>query len=564
MVDLHHGDCVAALREMAAQGIRFHSCVTDPPYGLVSIVKRFGKEGSAPAKSNGPTGVYGRAAKGFMGQTWDGSGVETNPETWGAVYDVLHPGAHMFVFGGTRTWHRIACAVEDAGFEMRDTFMWLYGTGFPKGLNVVHKIVMGATCQSSAHAPPVVQSSKSFHLRSDAGKEPIAVAFARTQRGDLRGLLIQIGKGGVSFVQMDMFPSVLGKAGIDSNTTFSSKPLSDGDLNDTSRFITETENETTIDSKTYNWLIGLLTSETTIHVSETPINGSLWPAITVGKYSIGGGESKKDTPIVTALGNATSNPVARFKGFNVAIKPSWEPVMLFRKPLIGTVAENVLAYGTGAINIDGCRVPAEKTVGWSGGRGGSDDLTQSQGRNYRMAAGEPRPVDGRWPANVLHDGSDEVEAAFAAYGERKSGVAVQRNGGGQKIGVNVYAGSKGLVREDVGYADSGSVSRFFYSPKASRAERGEGNDHPTVKPTGLMEYLVRLVTPPGGTVLDPFAGSGTTGLAARNEGFDACLIEQSERYCGIIRRRLGLDGGLTDAMRRLGAALDGLRETIDG
>lgn len=317
-IDLRQGDCVAVMRDMAKAGISFHACVTDPPYGLTSIVKRFGKKNAAPAKSDGPTGVYKRFSENFIGETWDGAGVENDPETWRAVYGVLKPGAHLLAFGGTRTFYRMACAIEDAGFEMRATLCWLYSVGMPK-----------------SHA----------------------------QNGD-------------------------------------------------------------------------------------------------------------------------------FEGWGTGIRPSWEPIMMWRKPLIGTVAANLSAHRTGALNIDAGRMPG-----------------------------------GKWPPDVVHDGSEEVGAAFAPFGD---------------------------------------VSRFFYCAKASKTDRGEGNEHPTVKPTALMEWLLKMVVPPGGHVLDPFAGSGSTGKAAQRLAFDATLIEQSEKYCGIIRKRLGLsaDAELLALMHRLGESIDSLTQEI--
>jgi site-specific DNA-methyltransferase (adenine-specific) len=194
------------------------------------------------------------------------------------------------------------------------------------------------------------------------------------------------------------------------------------------------------------------------------------------------------------------NLSGEWQGWGTALKPALEPITVARKPLTGTVAANVLAWGTGALNIDGCRV-GDDVVGWGGGQGGSPDPTQSKGRNYRMAAGESRPVTGRWPANLVHDGSEEATAGL------------------------------------------GSAARFFFAAKASRSERDAGLDearnlHPTVKPVALMEYLIKLITPPGGVVLDPFAGSGSTGVAAVAEGFSSILIERDTEYVEIIRRRL--------------------------
>lgn len=356
MIDLREGDCLDVLSGLATDSL--DSCICDPPYHLTSIVKRFGAAGAQPAKSNGATGVYARASAGFMGQQWDGGDVAFRPETWAEVLRVLKPGAHLLAFGGTRTYHRMVCAIEDAGFEVRDQIGWAFGSGFPKSHNL------------------------------------------------------------------------------------------DGD----------------------------------------------------------------------------------WQGWGTALKPAWEPIVVARKPLVGTVAANVLAHGTGALNIDGCRI---------------------HGPEYR---GEMKP--GRWPANLVHDGSDEVLACFpqapgqianassSSEGRKKQNVyGPMKRGNGEASAARRYTdkgGTNFAALPGARRGDSGSAARFFYCAKTSKAERGEGNDHPTVKPIALMRWLVRLVTPPGGTVLDPFAGSGSTGLAADAEGFDALLIEKEPKYAAIARQRLGL------------------------
>lgn len=215
-----------------------------------------------------------------------------------------------------------------------------------------------------------------------------------------------------------------------------------------------------------------------------------------------------------------------------ALKPAWEPIIVARKPLIGTVAANVLKHGTGGINIDGCRISVA-----------ADDSIHAKNPHTMGSIGDGGtgiygagvktlydPTQGRWPANVILD--EEAAALLDEQtGVMKDGVAVQRNGGGQKIGTGrAYAGSEGLTRPDAGFGGSGGASRFFYTAKASRSERTHGgtveNKHPTVKPISLMRYLVRLVTPSGGSILDPFCGSGSTLVAAELEGFDYLGIEQ--------------------------------------
>lgn len=222
-------------------------------------------------------------------------------------------------------------------------------------------------------------------------------------------------------------------------------------------------------------------------------------------------------------------------GWGTALKPAWEPIIMARKPFKGTVAANVLAHGTGAINVGGCRIGTD-VVGWAGARGGSADSTQSQGRNYRLSEGDSRPVAGRWPANVVLD--EEAAAMLDEQsGERKSGGGNKRSSD-----PGIWAGKQPM--DWMCSPDTGGASRFFYTAKASRAERSTGlpediaASHPTVKPVSLMRWLVRMVTPPNGTLLDPFMGSGTTGVAAFLEGFSFIGIEREAEYLEIARARI--------------------------
>lgn len=403
-VELIEGDSREVLREFADNSI--DSCVTDPPYALVSISKRFGKEGSAAAKV-GKTGAYARASAGFMGKTWDTGETAFDPAFWEEVLRVLKPGAHVLAFGGTRTYHRLACAIEDAGFEIRDQIGWLYGSGFPKSHN---------------------------------------------QSGE-------------------------------------------------------------------------------------------------------------------------------WEGWGSALKPAWEPICLARKPLTGTIAGNLAEWAVGALNIDGCRVgDEERTYDLKGGenlnsiaRDNGNDSADAKGLGaYGIGAKQvsvgKSTVVGRWPANIIHDGSDEVLAAFPTS---KDGVAGKRNG---ENGVGNW-GYAATDKQWGGFGGEGSAARFFYCAKASRKDRDEGlggfatqvvdvlaghrsrrmeevkrpdgappatgkNTHPTVKPTDLMRYLCRLVTPPGGTVLDPFMGSGSTGRGAVMEGFSFIGIEMDAGYYDIADARI--------------------------
>jgi DNA modification methylase len=353
------GDCRQVLQTMSDNFV--DAIITDPPYEL-----------------------------GFMGKSWDSTGVAYDSKVWQECLRVLKPGGHMLAFGGSRTYHRLACAIEDAGFQIRDQIMWVYGSGFPKSLNI--------------------------------GK----------QEG-----------------------------------------------------------------------------------CET------------------------------------------WQGWGTALKPAHEPIVMARKPLEGTVAQTVLTHGTGGINIDGCRVGNEERS-YSGG----NKLMEERPWNSKQEAKPQYLVQGRFPANFIHDGSDEVLELFP-----------QSNGGAFPKKSNVptgrhYEGGWGAVdngsRTEMG---KGSAARFFYCAKANKTDRNEGldefpmikggsmngvetrpnkptnhpiraNHHPTVKPTDLMRYLCRLVTPPNGTVLDPFTGSGSTGKAATLEGFSFIGIEQSAEYVEIATARI--------------------------
>jgi site-specific DNA-methyltransferase (adenine-specific) len=357
---LHLGDCLDVLTAMADCSV--DAVVTDPPYG-------FGD---------------GKRA-GFMGKRWDYD--VPSVEVWVECLRVLKPGGHLLAFAGTRTQHRMACRIEDAGFEIRDMIGWVYGSGFPKSLDVSKAIDKAAG-----------------HWRGKAGEV----------------------------------------------------------------------------------------------VSD---NG----AMSGGNYE----RTPKGDPITAAVA---------WQGWGTALKPALEPITMARKPLAGTVAANVLEHGTGALNVDGCRVGTElRHNPPAGNKGGGNSLNMS-------AAGMPQDTSGttaagRWPANLIHDGSEEVVGLFPDTAA--GGHPACRNTSGYSGGLEQGKTPHGAIR-----TDAGSAARFFYTAKASRGDRERGNNHPTVKPTDLMRYLCRLVTPPGGIVLDPFMGSGSTGKAALLEGFVFIGIEQ--------------------------------------
>ena len=398
---IHHGDNREVLKNLADNSI--DSVVTDPPYEL-----------------------------GFMGKSWDATGVAYSVELWQEVMRVLKPGGHLLAFSGSRTYHRMAVAIEDAGFEIRDQIMWIYGSGFPKS----HNIAKG------------IDKASGFE-------------------GEV------VGKG----------------------TSWNRPDSEEGDV---------------------------------ARMNTSP-----------GEYDI----------------RELSAEAKQWQGWGTALKPAHEPIVVARKPLIGTVAANVLTYGTGGLNIDASRV-------------GSEIVSTHHAPKGTFAGGEPnRGSDtstyqnhtGRWPANVIHDGSDEVVELFP---DTTSG----KPAGKKNIG-NGYHGNFGSIAV-TRFGDSGSAARFFYCAKASKRDRNEGldgfelkqtiggggltvvggaygsikapgqNHHPTVKPTDLMRYLCRLVTPPGGIVLDPFMGSGSTGKAAMYEGFEFVGIELTDEYLPIAKARI--------------------------
>lgn len=484
-----HGDSRDVLARMRKACI--DAVVTDPPYELTS-----GKKGGSGKASYNERSPAGRArigtGGGFMGLAWDASGVSFDPEFWRLVYRVLKPGGHLLAFGGTRTWHRIAVAIEDAGFDLRDTCMWVFGSGFPKSLDV----------------------SKSIDKHLGAKRSVLT------------------GK----------------KAG---------SGLHGGTKTTVGNFTSLPENAPDVD--------GLLP----IYAPATP-------------------------------------DAQRWEGWGTALKPAHEPILMFRKPLDGTVAENVLKHGTGGLNIDGSRVGA---VGGTRSAGEPDYKNQIYGKGM---GGVPvvGSAGGRWPANLIlgcaceneraHDEDCPVRMLDEQSGKAGGGFG-RRGGGGQ-----VYGDSpsfRGDMRS-MGFGDFGGASRFFYVAKASRLERelgllegvppltppavehhGEGskglqspragtgrtsgpirNTHATVKPLLLMRYLIKLVTPPGGIVLDPFLGSGTTAVAAKVEGFSALGIEQDERYVLISRNALKVPlvrrmQKLAEASRREAREARGLKST---
>jgi site-specific DNA-methyltransferase (adenine-specific) len=389
------GDCLDKLKELDDNSV--DSIVTDPPYGLS-----------------------------FMGKKWDYDVPST--EIWEECIRVLKPGGHLLSFAGSRTYHRMAVRIEDAGFEIRDQIMWIYGSGFPKSMDI----------------------SKQIDKKFGAEREVI---------GEY------------------MYP----------------------------------------DGKPRN---------TTMH--QTTRNGIYSNIKTNGE------------PNDRSITAPETDEAKNWEGWGTALKPAHEPIVMARKPLVGTVVDNILEWGTGGINIDGCRIGVD-----------NNDINHRSIDNKNVHTtnfannGNPRPdkipeqesqlnSKGRFPANIIFD-----EEAGRILDEQ-SGTSKSTGGTNDIIVESKFGQVSNIPQTPFSYGDTGGASRFFYCPKTSKSDRNAGttNTHPTVKPTDLMSYLIRLVTPKGGIVLDPFMGSGSTGKGAVREGMVFIGIERESEYFEIAEARI--------------------------
>lgn len=561
-VELYAGDNRDALRELPADSL--DSCVTDPPYALVSIVKRFGSPNAAPAKGNA---AYMRASAGFMGKAWDTGEVAFSPEFWAEVLRVLKPGAHLVAFGATRGYHRMACAIEDAGFEIRDSFAWLYSTGFPKSHNLDHKrgdLICG--CENESNSVDILRDMRDASASS-------AVAHQETGESILQRVVSQQDVcGSVSSDFGEGHCCDYAGSASASNDAFerTNKPGMEGwrDVPSPPGQLRASEVRSLPAGVVTNGESGRLRDGTSPSHGETyrsrtdadGMRASFGPQAAAQQRNESGivaGQSQSQDGGAWPRCGGCGKPMVP-EGWGTAIKPAFEPIVLARKPLSeGTVAANVLRWRTGALNIGACRVPTDETITATR----NIALGSSSGGVY-SAANVPgvyvQNDAGRWPANVVHDGSPEVVEAFPFNDAKpRAPREFRKVASGADADGNTSAafGSESRKSGDVAgvdRGDSGSAARFFYSAKASKADRA-GSKHPTVKPIELKRWLSRLITPPGGTVLDPFAGSGTTGAACVAEGFRAILCEREAEYVADIRRRLA--GGvapcsLADLMRR--------------
>ena len=388
--NLRNGDCIEQMQQMEDNSI--DSIVTDPPYEL-----------------------------GFMGKKWDSTGIAFNVQVWEQALRILKPGGHLIAFSGSRTYHRMAVAIEDAGFEIRDQIMWIYGSGFPKSLDV----------------------SKAIDRQADVERE-VVDSYKRSGRS--------------------------------------------------------------------------------------------------------GGILGKETEIIRNITTPTTDKAKQWAGWGTALKPAHEPMVLARKPLIGTVAANVIIYGTGALNIDGSRIEfqseADKASATPQGKvtvnlvGNIPDVENGG----RKELDRPDNSKGRFPANFIHDGIDEDWARYfyCAKASKKDRNAGLENFEAKSIGDK----GNGLAR--ICASCGSSTIQGCECPDRTYINPTRANHHPTVKPTDLMRYLVRLITPPNGTVLDPFMGSGSTGKAAMLESFNFIGIELNKDYFDIAKARIKHAQSLTD------------------
>ena len=562
------GDCLERLKELPDNSV--DSVVTDPPYGLEFM----GKEWDAPWKDSaayvgrGGVGTTDQGDKsGWSRYTLDrpqayvaGAAFQQWCELWAAeCLRVLKPGGHMLAFGGTRTYHRMACAIEDAGFEIRDSIHWTYGSGFPKSLNAF-KNIKEQLCPSHESAPHAALVSPWHPVASPEAKAPIAVALARTLQGDVPVLLTRTGEAGDSPAMTATSWSEL-TATTSSNTDTSWRNIWDALCDPTSTSTTSTTTAATTAWQTCNSLTSQNTPDSTTPGRADPNDGCKCSAATVATPSSAASLKCSAIRIPTAPASAIGLGADYLAGTGTAAKPSHEPIVVARKPFTGTVAANVLEHGTGALNIDGCR------VGEADGFGGGAKASGGFVDGYTGGDGFVASAKGRWPANTVlthaadcdPDGAPAVGCPCAEMdkqsGVSRDGVAVRRNGSTSEPRPSSWDKPR-IPQPDMGYGGEGGASRFFqqtqwsdewdgpvfiYQAKASKKERNAGldkNHHPTVKPVALMRYLVRLVTPPGGKVLDPFMGSGTTAVAATLEGFDWVGVELTDEYVDLIKGRV--------------------------
>ena len=515
-------NCLETMSAMSDNSV--DSIVTDPPYGLK-----------------------------FMGKKWDCE--VPGVEIWKECLRVLKPGGHLLAFAGTRTQHRMAVNIEDAGFEIRDMIAWVYGQGFPKSFNIGNSFCNCGSSHPENHYlydhedrndGEISREQKGEHgLRSMQEPDLSEAEYTYEKSGEVlhEGMQEQGSYGPMLREESEESAETRNEPGMEGR---GDSVQEKGELYGSN--IYEGSGLDQVNGKegrVYNGTQGGDGSNVRQAVEPNGGSKSQRPQSKqqrAGQSGVIPGQRKSQKGGMGENCNRCGKPIAEkdYTGFGTALKPSFEPITVARKPIPGTVANNVLQYGTGGINIDGCRVAGEGVPAFVNG------VDRERQRSSFDTGGSNRTgeVDhkGRFPANFIHDGSEEVAALFphTKSGSKKVTHNNSVDENGHKIS-SVYGKYNPLPQDIQG--SEGSAARFFYTAKASKSERGRGNDHPTVKPLDLMRYLVRLVTPPKGLVYDPFAGSGTTLIAAIQEGFSAIGSDLDQHHCNIfnLRTRHGIE-----------------------
>jgi site-specific DNA-methyltransferase (adenine-specific) len=516
-VRVAEGDCRERIKEISDCSI--DPVVTDPPYHLTSIVKRFGKDGSAPAQA-GVDGRFKRLSGGFMNKKWDAPDappIDPSFAHWFAGFvdgeGCFH--VHKKQVNGCETYDcqfSITLRADDAPI-VKDIQIQLGGIGtIAKRPGKGNSNDQVRYCVSSQkHCWRLREILAQFPLRAKKARDfeiwsAALDAWINHEPGEpwddvayFREALMAVRQYGAAYHPSQLFHYQWAREAY--------RVLKPG-----------------------GHLLAFC-GPRTYHRMAAAIEDAGFEIRDCLLWMFGSGFPKSHN---------LDGKVPGFDGWGTALKPAAEFICMARKPLVGTVAANVLEHGTGALNIDGCRVTVDPVADASQlrtmQRGQRTEDTSGQTWGLSKNSGDKPQVvraNGRWPANVIHDGSDEVLAAFPDAPGQQRTVGPEH---GAKSSVNVY-GDYGARETFAPRSDAGSAARFFYSAKADAEDR-LGSKHPTVKPVDLMAYLCRLVTPPGGLVLDPFAGSGTTGMACLREGFRAILIEREPEYVADIKRRL--------------------------
>lgn len=510
---LHQGDNREVLKTFADNSI--DSIVTDPPYEL-----------------------------GFMGKKWDSSGIAYDATLWAECLRVLKPGGHLIAFGGTRTYHRMTVAIENVGFEIRDCIMWLYGSGFPKSLAVDKAI--DRQRDDREQVLKVTNWIADCVQLSGIRHADILKAFEFNAGSGMVGHWTARNYGSQPAVPtLDQIPPLLALFGMTLD-----------DVPDDVRTLIWTLNGRKGQPGEAWFQREVITEKREDMFGEYEVE-AVRTMVDPKKARLGMPLQQNAKHQVTLTAPAT--PLAQqWQGWGTALKPAHEPIVVARKPLQGTVADNVQAWGVGALNIDGCRVDSDDAQ-WT--RHGTADAGMWSGKKRIH---QENTTSGRWPANII---LDEEAAQMLNEQSGVSGGKKYKKSGFRVGGKSEYSvGINGTKNAPDNYGDSGGASRFFYVAKASTKEREAGlegmvmqnnmrvnapreneeakhatvraNYHPTVKPIELMQYLVRLVTPPNGVVLDPFMGSGSTGCAAMLEKVQFIGIELNQEYVNIAEKRI--------------------------